>query len=453
MDVLMPQLGETVAEGKITQWYKAPGDSVQPGDNLFEIETDKTSMEVPATAAGVLAEIRAAVGDVVPVGAVVAIISDGAGASAGAPVASTAPPLRATAEPARAAPARANGAAGVANSAAQGAPYGVRPAGSDPIKLDPFFEVRTPARNYGPARRGNVTVTPLARRLAAETGVDLEAVHGSGPHGRIFARDLATAARRPAPAAGPTAKQISLQVKALYEPGSYEEVVLDSMRATIAARLVEAKQTIPHFYLTADVATDALIRLREDANAAAPKAKDGTPAFKLSLNDIIVKAWAAALQRVPAANAVWAGDRILRLSHSDIGVAVAIEGGLYTPIVRSAETKTLSTISAEIKDYSARARARRLKPQEYQGGSSVVSNLGMHGIREFAAIISPPHPTILAVGAARRQPVERPDGSIAFAGQMTVTLSCDHRVVDGALGAELLAAFRGFIENPVTALA
>jgi pyruvate dehydrogenase E2 component (dihydrolipoamide acetyltransferase) len=225
------------------------------------------------------------------------------------------------------------------------------------------------------------------------------------------------------------------------------------MRATIAARLVEAKQAIPHFYLTADVATDALLTLRADINAAAPRAKDGTPGLKLSINDIIVKAWAAALQLVPTANAVWAGDRILRLAHSDVGVAVAIDGGLYTPIVRGAEAKSLSAISAEIKDFTARARARRLKPQEYQGGSSAVSNLGMHGIREFAAIINPPHATVLAVGAARRQPVERADGSVAFAGQMTVTLSCDHRVVDGALGAELLAAFRAFIENPVTALA
>jgi pyruvate dehydrogenase E2 component (dihydrolipoamide acetyltransferase) len=250
-----------------------------------------------------------------------------------------------------------------------------------------------------------------------------------------------------------TAEQVAVQVKALYEPGSYEEVGLDNMRATIAARLVEAKQAIPHFYLTADVGTDALIRLREEVNAAAPPGKDGAPAFRLSLNDILVKAWAAALQRVPAANAVWAGDRILRLTRSDIGVAVAIDGGLYTPIVRGAEAKTLSAISAEIRKLSARARARRLKPQQYQGGSSVVSNLGMHGVREFAAIINPPHATVLAVGAARRQPVERPDGGIAFVGQLTVTLSCDHRVVDGALGAELLAAFRAFVENPVTALA
>ena len=454
MDVLMPQLGETVAEGKITQWYKAPGDRIEAGDNLFEIETDKTSMEVPATTAGVLAEVRAKVGDVVPVGSVVAVISGSTGAAA-APTAASAPVAGAPA-----APARAGASSGASNGAALN---GLRPSGSDaspatrpggpPPKLDPFFEVRTPERNYGPARRhGGVTVTPLARRLAAEGGIDLGAIRGSGPHGRIHARDIAgagvVATQRPA-AAGPT----SQQVKALYAPGSYEEVALDNMRATIAARLVEAKQAIPHFYLTADVATDALLRLREDANANAPKAKDGTPAFRLSLNDIIVKAWAAALQRVPAANAVWAGDRILCLTHSDVGVAVAIDGGLFTPIVRSAESKTLSAISAEIKDLSARARARRLKPAEYQGGSSVVSNLGMHGIREFAAIINPPHATVLAVGAARRQPVERPDGGIAFIGQMTVTLSCDHRVVDGALGAELLAAFRGFIENPVTALA
>jgi pyruvate dehydrogenase E2 component (dihydrolipoamide acetyltransferase) len=459
MDVLMPQLGETVAEGKITQWYKTPGDPVAPGDNLFEIETDKTSMEVPATAAGVLAEIRARVGDVVPVGAVVAVIATAAPARAPAPVGASAAPHPPAAPTPSARAAASNGAAMRSEGAAHGVSPGLRRgAGSDPgraRKLDPFFEVRTPDRNYGPARRGGVTVTPLARRLAAEGGIDLDTVRGSGPHGRILARDVAGAgamARRRPPLAPPAAPRAEL-VKALYEPGSYEEVALDNMRATIAARLVEAKQTIPHFYLTADVATGALLRLREDANAAAPRARDGTPAFRLSLNDIIVKAWAAALQRVPAANAVWAGDRILRLARSDIGVAVAIDGGLFTPIVRGAETKTLSAISAEIKDLSARARARRLKPQEYQGGSSVVSNLGMHGIREFAAIINPPHATVLAVGAVRRQPVEQPDGSIAFAGRMTVTLSCDHRVVDGALGAELIAAFRGFIENPVTALA
>ena len=439
MDVLMPQLGETVAEGKITQWFKSPGEVVRPGDNLFEIETDKTSMEVPATAAGVLSEIRAGVGEVVPVGTIVAVIAEAAGASAASP-ASAPPPPRASAALPR--PALA------ASAPAFAAPA---PHGAAAVALDPFFEVRTPARNYGPARRGAVTVTPLARRLAVEGGIDLAAVQGSGPRGRIFARDLRVV--RQAPAARVAEGRTSDRVKALYEPGSYEELPLDNMRSTIAARLVEAKQTIPHFYLTADIGIDALLRAREDANAAAPTGRDGAPAFKLSLNDFLIKAWAAALQRLPAANAAWAGDRILWLKHSDIGVAVAVDGGLYTPIVRKAEVKSLSALSAEMKELAARARARRLKPQEYQGGSSVISNLGMYGVREFAAIINPPHATVLAVGAARRQPMEEEDGTIVFAGVMTVTLSCDHRVVDGALGAELLSAFRGLVENPVTALA
>ena len=433
MDVLMPQLGETVAEGKITQWFKAAGDRIAPGEALFEIETDKTSMEVDATAAGVLAEIRAGQGETVPVGTVVAVISE-SGAVSAAPAKTPLPPPQPAKRPALVV---AGGTSTVAKRAA-------------PVALDPFFEVRTPERNYGPARRGSVTVTPLARRLAVETGVDLASVQGSGQNGRIFARDLRGS---PAPHPAAVGGMRPDQVRALYETGTYEEVPLDNMRATIAARLEQAKQTIPHFYLTADIGIDALLELRDDANAAAPKSTDGAPAYKLSVNDIVIKAWAAALQRVPAANAVWAGTGILRLKHSDVGVAVAIDGGLYTPIIRKAETKSLSAISAEMRELAARARARRLKPQEYQGGSSVISNLGMHGIREFAAIINPPHATVLAVGAARRQPVEKEDGGVAFAGQMTVTLSCDHRVVDGALGAELLAAFRGFIENPATALA
>jgi pyruvate dehydrogenase E2 component (dihydrolipoamide acetyltransferase) len=224
------------------------------------------------------------------------------------------------------------------------------------------------------------------------------------------------------------------------------------MRRTIATRLIEAKQTIPHFYLTADLEIGRLIAMREEANAAAPQDKDGQPAFKLSLNDFIIKAWAAALQRVPVANAVWAEDRILRFSHSDIGVAVALDGGLITPVLRNAESKSLTTISAAMRDLAERARAKKLKPNEYQGGASAISNLGMYGVREFAAIINPPHATILAVGASRRAPVEAPDGSVKFVTQMTVTLSCDHRVVDGALGAQLLAAFKGLIEKPVTAL-
>jgi pyruvate dehydrogenase E2 component (dihydrolipoamide acetyltransferase) len=226
---------------------------------------------------------------------------------------------------------------------------------------------------------------------------------------------------------------------------------LDSMRRTIAKRLVEAKQTIPHFYLTADMDAGRLIAMREEANAAAP-VKDGSPLFKLSLNDFIIKAWAAALQRIPAANAVWAEDRILRFTHSDIGAAVAIDGGLITPVIRNAELKSLTAISAEMRDLAERARARKLKPNEYQGGASAISNLGMYGVREFSAIINPPHATILAVGAARRAPVEAEDGTVKFISQMTVTLSCDHRVVDGALGAELLAAFKTFVEKPITAL-
>jgi pyruvate dehydrogenase E2 component (dihydrolipoyllysine-residue acetyltransferase) len=317
--------------------------------------------------------------------------------------------------------------------------------------MDPFREVRTPERNYGPAKQpGGAVATPLARRLAGERGIDLSRVSGSGPHGRIVAADVESA--RPGAAPALAAGAGAAQVKALYEGIAYEEVSLDAMRRTIAARLAEAKQTIPHFYLTADLEIGRLIVLRAEANAAAPQDKDGNPAFKLSLNDFIIKAWAAALQRVPAANAVWAQDRILRFAHSDIGVGVALDGGLIVPVVRNAEAKTLTAISAEMRDLAARARAKKLKPNEYQGGSSAISNLGMHGVREFTAIINPPHATILGVGAARRAPVETNDGGVKFVDQMTVTLSCDHRVLDGAVGAQLLAAFKSLIEKPVTFL-
>jgi pyruvate dehydrogenase E2 component (dihydrolipoamide acetyltransferase) len=427
----MPQLGETVAEGKIVKWFKSAGDAVKPGDNLFEIETDKTSMEVPATSAGTLSEIRFGVGEVAKVGAVVAVIS-GAG---------TSPSAAPAAAPAKAPPPRA-----------AAAPVAAMQAAPTPrtTPLDPFREVRTPERNFGPAKLpGGAFTTPLARRLASERGIDLSRVTGSGPHGRIVASDVERAApAAPALATGASAAQ----VKALYTDTPYEEVPLDSMRRTIAKRLIEAKQTIPHFYLTADMDAGRLIAMREEANAAAPKDKDGQPAFKLSLNDFIIKAWAAALQRVPAANAVWAEDRILRFQHSDIGVAVAIEGGLITPVIRNAEAKSLTAISAEMRDLAERARVRKLKPNEYQGGASAISNLGMYGVREFSAIINPPHATILAVGATRRAPIETEDGAMKFISQMTVTLSCDHRVVDGALGGELLAAFKSFVEKPVTAL-
>jgi len=448
----MPQLGETVAEGKIVKWFKSAGDAVKPGDNLFEIETDKTSMEVPATSAGTLAEIRFQVGDVAKVGAVVAVIA-GAGETA-KPAAAAAPPQAAKSQPDRA-PALAQAAA---QSTILRVPTGPRLRAEERAasasfaypQMDPFREVRTPEHNFGPAKLSSGTfTTPLARRLAGERGIDLSRVTGSGPHGRIVASDVEKAA--PAAPAMATGASVD-QVKALFEGIAYEEVPLDGMRATIAKRLLEAKQTIPHFYLTADMDAGRLIAMREEANAAAPKGNDGEPAFKLSLNDFVIKAWAAALQRVSAANAVWAGDRILRFKHSDIGVAVALGGGLITPVVRNAELKSLTAISAEMRDLADRARARKLKPNEYQGGASAISNLGMYGVREFAAIINPPHATILAVGATRRAPVETADGGVKFISQLTVTLSCDHRVVDGALGAELLAAFKMLVERPVTFL-
>ena len=447
MDVLMPQLGETVAEGKISRWFVSAGDAVKPGDNLFEIETDKVSMEVPAIAAGTLAAIHVQAGEVAPVGAVVAIIQGkGEAVSLSKPQAPLVPAKAGTyGQGKKELDSRLRG-----NERMEGQENATSSRAA-PFQMEPFREVRSPERNYGPARRscGAVT-TPLARRLAGEAGIDLSHIKGSGPHGRIVARDVEQA-RAAKPAAPGLARGASAdQVKALYRDTPYDEIPLDGMRATIAARLTQA-QTIPHFYLSMDVAIGRLLGLREEANAAAPKV-DGAPAFKLSLNDLVIKAWAAALQRVPAANAVWAEDRILRFRHADIGVAVALDGGLITPIIRHAETKSLTAISAEMRDLSERARARKLKPEEYQGGASAISNLGMHGISEFSAIINPLHATILAVGAARRAPVEAADGSVKFVDMMTVTLSCDHRVVDGALGAELLSTFNGFVEQPVTAL-
>jgi pyruvate dehydrogenase E2 component (dihydrolipoamide acetyltransferase) len=436
MEILMPQLGETVAEGKITTWFKSIGDAIKPGDNLFEIETDKVSMEVPATAAGVLEEIRVAVGEVAPVGAIVAILAGTSGAMvANTPGLVPAPSSGASRAPIVLPPPSSPGTA----------------ASSRPVMLDPFHEVRTPERNYGPAKLSSgAVVTPLARRLAGEAGIDLSRIMPSGPRGRIVARDVETAiAARTGRLSGSVPAPSPDRIKALYEPGSYQEIPLDSMRRTIAARLIEAKQTIPHFYLTADVAIERLNAVREEANAAALPDDAGKPALRLSINDFIIKALALALVRVPAANAVWAEDRILRFRRSDVGVAVAIEGGLVTPVIRGAEKKSLLDISAEMKELSARARLRKLKPPEVQGGVTAISNLGRHGVREFAAIINPPHATILAVGAAARRPTETADGGMRFLSQMTVTLSCDHRVIDGAVGAELLAAFRHFIEHPV----
>ncbi len=476
MDVLMPQLGETVAEGKITRWFKAAGERVAPGDNLFEIETDKTSMEVPAISAGVLSEIRVAAGQTAVVGAVVAVISDGAGKQVKAPRPAP-PPMAATFSSAKsAAPAAldtgvllpqsapSRGFGSQAAGAVQTATAAVETPPHAAVEMEPFREVRTPERNYGPARLANGSaVTPLARRLAFESGIDLGRVSPSGPHGRIMARDIGTAIaggagralipdRALPPPSAATGRTAAEKVKALYEPGTYEEVPLDSMRRTIASRLVEAKQTIPHFYLTADFDLDALLEVREQVNAKAKLGPDGKPIYRLSVNDFLIKALAASLQRVPAANAAWADDRILYFERSDIAVAVAIDGGLLTPVIRGAETKSVAKIASEMRDLAAKAKARKLAPEQYQGGATTISNLGMFGVRDFSAIINPPQATIFAIGAAERRPAEAKGGGIRFVTRMTVTVSCDHRVVDGALGAELLATFKGFIEQPVTAL-
>ncbi|MBV8792656.1 MAG: 2-oxo acid dehydrogenase subunit E2, partial [Pseudolabrys sp.] len=371
MDVLMPQLGETVAEGKITKWFKSAGDAVKPGDNLFEIETDKTSMEVPATSAGTLTTINFDVGEVAKVGAVVAVIS-GSGEAASPALKPAAPAARAS-KPAQQTPSVPAQAGTQALQVQK--ELGPRVRGDErqqassfayPI-MSPWREVRTPDKNFGPAKIGGAQITPLARRLASEHGIDLSKVSGSGPHGRIVAGDVEKVAPSSA-RLGIRTGASAAQVKALYAGIAYEELSLDSMRRTIAARLTEAVQTIPHFYLTMDCTVGRLIAMREEANRSAPQDKEGNPAFKLSLNDFVIRCWAVALQRVPAANAVWAEDRILRFMNSDIGVAIALDGGLITPVIRNAETKSLTAISSEMRDLASRARDKKLRREEYQGG-------------------------------------------------------------------------------------
>ncbi|WP_262296936.1 pyruvate dehydrogenase complex dihydrolipoamide acetyltransferase [Microvirga sesbaniae] len=467
INILMPALSPTMEKGNLAKWLKKEGDPVKSGDVIAEIETDKATMEVEAVDEGILAKIVVPEGTAdVPVNQLIALIagegedpkSVTAPAAGGAP----APAPKAEAAPAPAAPAaapqpQANAIPGDASAHMSYARVDQAPAGP----------AQAAKPNGAGQQTGNrVFASPLAKRIAKEAGVDLGSVRGSGPHGRIVEKDVraalqgggakpaaAPAAAAPAPAAKPAAPQLAPsmgadQVKAMFEAGSYEEVPLDGMRKTIAKRLVESKQTVPHFYLALDCELDALMALREQINNAAGKDKDGKPAYKLSVNDFVIKALAIALQRVPAANAVWAEDRILKMKHSDVGVAVAIEGGLFTPVVRRAEQKTLTAISAEVKDMAGRARNRRLKPEEYTGGSTAVSNLGMYGIKDFQAVINPPHGTILAVGAGEQRVVVK-NGAPAVVQAMTVTLSCDHRVVDGALGAELLAAFKQLIESPM----
>jgi pyruvate dehydrogenase E2 component (dihydrolipoamide acetyltransferase) len=429
-EILMPALSPTMEEGTLAKWLVKEGDTVKSGDLLAEIETDKATMEFEAVDEGVIGKLLVAEGtEGVKVNTAIAIlVEDGESVTDAAPAKAPAP----------AAPAPAPAPAAAATAA---------PA---------------PA---APAKNGTrVFASPLARRIAADKGIDLAQIAGSGPHGRIVKADVegstATAAPQPAPSptaapapaatapaampAGPAADKVI----AMYQGRAYEEVKLDGMRKTVAARLTEAKQTIPHFYLRRDIRLDALMAFRAQLNAQL----EGR-GVKLSVNDFIIKACAAALQQVPDANAVWAGDRIIRLKPSDVAVAVAIDGGLFTPVLKDAHQKSLSALSAEMKDLAARARDRKLAPHEYVGGSFAISNLGMYGIDNFDAVINPPHGAILAVGAGVKKPVVGKDGEVTVATVMSVTLSVDHRVIDGALGAELLQAIVDNLENPLAMLA
>ena len=432
--ILMPALSPTMEEGTLAKWLVKEGDSVAPGDLLAEIETDKAVMEFEAVDEGVIGRLLVAEGsEGVKVNTPIALLLE-EGESADA-AADTAP-----------APDTAPGTPAAPDAAP------ARPAGTAAATPAPATKKPPEAR---PGRR--LFATPLARRLAAERGIDLATVTGSGPHGRIIKADIEAAGTAPAvqtppgsaPAPAPAAASPDAEsVMALYADRPFEELPLDGMRRTVAARLGEAKRTIPHFYLRREVHIDRLLALRSKMNKSLEQR-----GIKLSVNDFIIKACALALQQVPACNAVWAGDRILRLKPSDIAVAVAVEGGLFTPILRDAETKTLSTLSGEMKDLAQRARNRRLKPQEYQGGSFAISNLGMYGIDSFDAVINPPHGAILAVGAGVKKPVVGEDGELTVATVMSLTLSVDHRVIDGALGAEFLDALGTNLQQPLTMLA
>ena len=428
-EILMPALSPTMEEGTLAKWLVKEGDEVKSGDIIAEIETDKATMEFEAVDEGIVGKIVIAEGtEGVKVNSLIAILVEegeevpAAGASAPAAAPAAAAPVAAAAPAAAPAPA-------------------------------------------APVKDGNrVFASPLARRIAGQKGLDLSAIAGSGPRGRIVKSDVEGATAAPkaaAPAAAATEAPKAATPAAtvaqgpstdavlkMYEGTAFEEVKLDGMRKTIAARLTEAKQSVPHFYLRRDIELDDLLAFRAQLNA-----KLGDRGVKLSVNDFIIKACALALQQIPEANAVWAGDRVLKFKNSDVAVAVAIEGGLFTPVLKNSDSKSLSALSAEMKDLAKRARDRKLAPHEYQGGSFAISNLGMFGIDNFDAIINPPHSGILAVGAGVKKPVVGADDQIKVATVMSVTLSVDHRVIDGALGAQLLEAIKANLENPIAMLA
>ncbi|MDG1745260.1 MAG: pyruvate dehydrogenase complex dihydrolipoamide acetyltransferase [Planktomarina sp.] len=424
LEILMPALSPTMEEGTLAKWLVAEGDRVQSGDLLAEIETDKATMEFEAVDEGVIGKLLVAEGTAnVKVNSAIAILLEEGDAA------------DATASPAQSA--AADAAAPLAAEA--GTPAAAAPAAAQTQDGTRIF------------------ASPLARRIAADQGLDLAKITGSGPKGRIVKADVSgvpaaasasvSAAAAMAPAT-PLRSASAASVEALYQGRSYKAVALDGMRRVIADRLTEAKQTIPHFYLRRDIQLDSLLKLRSEMNTGLE-----ARGVKLSVNDFIIKACAMALQSVPAANAVWAGDRVLQMEASDISVAVAIEGGLFTPVLLDADSKSLSKLAVEMKDLAARARSRKLAPHEYQGGSFSISNLGMMGIDNFDAVINPPQGAILAVGAGKKRPVVGADGTLSVATVMSVTMSVDHRVIDGALGAELLDAIVHNLENPLSMLA
>ena len=445
INILMPALSPTMEKGNLSKWLKKEGDKVKSGDVIAEIETDKATMEVEAVNEGTLAKILVPAGTQdVPVNNIIAVLaSDGedvkaAGAGAATPAAKAKP-----------------AASSFETPAAQAPQDEVKSASPSPR---PEEGAKAPVSKGEAAQSNNGNRTfssPLARRLAKDAGIDVARINGSGPHGRVVARDVdqaksggslkvPTMGGTSAAAVGPSDKQI----RALFKDEAYEAIPHDSMRKTIAQRLSAADRDIPQYYLTTDCDIGRLVAAREEINATAPKDEDGKPLYKLSVNDFIIKALAMALQRVPKANVTWTDEAMLHHKVSDVSVAVSIPTGLITPIIRNAHIKTVSQISAEMKDLAARAKARKLKPEEYQGGSTAVSNLGMYGIKQFTAVINPPQSSILAVGVSEERAVVR-NGKIEIANIISVTLTCDHRAMDGALGAQLVSAFRKLIENPV----
>ena len=428
-EILMPALSPTMEEGTLAKWLVKEGDTVASGDLLAEIETDKATMEFEAVDEGVIGKLLVAEGsEGVKVNTAIAVLLEEGEDADSAVATPAAAPSEAATTVAKASPA---------------APQQTSPAPAAPQT----------------AKGERVFATPLARRIAADKGIDLSSMTGSGPHGRIINADVENASAAPKTASGPASTASSQpatiaqgpstdQVIAMYEGRAFEEVKLDGMRKTIAARLTEAKQSVPHFYLRRDIELDSLLKFRAEINATLePRG------IKLSVNDFIIKACALALRQVPEANAVWAGDRTLKMERSDVAVAVAIEGGLFTPVLQDADQKSLSALSTQMKDMASRARDRKLAPHEYQGGSFAISNLGMFGIDNFDAIINPPHSAILAVGAGAKKPVVGADGELKVATVMSTTMSVDHRVIDGALGANLLNAIKHNLENPVGMLA